>query len=293
MEENWRSLKVDAIRPGMVLLLKSSDGGYDPAMGFRTGLKQTVPPAETGENGEKEIYGSDPLSTLGRFVSLREHLEDTEEEARKLCEALGLPADSSHSICLAALLHDTGKAHPAFQSALTAHGEAPEKGLWAKSALQGKRTVYRMPPEPGEEKGIERKYFRHELASMLSWIKNEEENHAKDLIAYLIAAHHGKVRMGLRAMPGEKKPKDDILFARGVWEGDVLPAIILEKRTIPETALSLDLMQMGEGPMGASWADRTQGLLEAHGPFCLALMETLVRIADWRASKKEMEGNHE
>lgn len=57
--------------------------------------------------------------------------------------------------------------------------------------------------------------------------------------------------------------------------------------SLPETTLRLDLMQLGEGPMGPSWTQRTRQLLEQPGPFRLAWMEALVRIADWRASRAE------
>jgi CRISPR-associated endonuclease/helicase Cas3 len=45
-------------------------------------------------------------------------------------------------------------------------------------------------------------------------------------------------------------------------------------------------MELGETDQGAPWADRTQRLLEELGPFRLAYLETLVRIADWRASAR-------
>jgi CRISPR-associated endonuclease/helicase Cas3 len=53
--------------------------------------------------------------------------------------------------------------------------------------------------------------------------------------------------------------------------------------------LRLDLMQLGEGVMGPSWTARTQRLLKEYGPFRLARLEMLVRVADWRASRKEQE----
>ena len=75
-----------------------------------------------------------------------------------------------------------------------------------------------------------------------------------------------------------------------MWDGDVLPAVDLGDGTAsaPQT-LCLDLMEMGEGPSGPSWAARTDRLLEKHGPFRLAWLEALVRIADWRASAAEQE----
>jgi len=53
--------------------------------------------------------------------------------------------------------------------------------------------------------------------------------------------------------------------------------------------LRLDLMELGEGEMGPSWTARTQQLLDTYGPFRLAWLEALVRIADWRASGMEQE----
>ncbi|MGF1453531.1 MAG: hypothetical protein ACFB21_15835, partial [Opitutales bacterium] len=59
-------------------------------------------------------------------------------------------------------------------------------------------------PSLGERRG-----FRHELTSALLYralpqLADEAADRA--LAAYLIAAHHGKVRLGLRSLPGENKP---------------------------------------------------------------------------------------
>jgi predicted nucleotidyltransferase len=105
-----------------------------------------------------------------------------------------------------------------------------------------------------------------------------------DLAAYLIAAHHGKVRVVLRALPNETEPPDGRLYARGVWDGDELPSLAVNGMQVPALRLRLDLMQIGEGEMGPSWSARTAGLLERWGPFRLAWLETMVRLADWRAS---------
>ena len=41
-----------------------------------------------------------------------------------------------------------------------------------------------------------------------------------------------------------------------------------------------------------SWTERTCDLLARHGPFGLAWLETLLRLADWRASKEEDMGGY-
>jgi CRISPR-associated endonuclease/helicase Cas3 len=39
------------------------------------------------------------------------------------------------------------------------------------------------------------------------------------------------------------------------------------------------------GRYGASWGERVAALLARFGPFSLAYLESLLRVADWRASQ--------
>jgi len=49
--------------------------------------------------------------------------------------------------------------------------------------------------------------------------------------------------------------------------------------------LTVDLAQFGDdSDGGGAWAKTVARLLATYGPFRLAYLETLVRIADWRAS---------
>ena len=81
-------------------------------------------------------------------------------------------------------------------------------------------------------------------------------------------------------------------FARGVWEGDELPPFDLEGGDQWEGgSLLLSIMELGWDDISReSWTERTRELLAHLGPFRLAWLETLVRIADWRASAKERRG---
>ena len=128
-----------------------------------------------------------------------------------------------------------------------------------------------------------RKGFRHELASALALLASGQS----DLVAYLAAAHHGKIRISLRALPGEEVPEGR-RFARGICEGDELPAALGHD----SVALSLSCMELGDSEYGASWTERMMCLLEDWGPFRLAMMEALMRIADWRASAQPQGGEH-
>lgn len=136
-----------------------------------------------------------------------------------------------------------------------------------------------------------RKYFRHELASALAFLQQHDGESDTDLVAFLIAAHHGKVRMGLRALPEERPDNQGGRIARGVQDGDPLPALRCGDEISRPVALDLSPMEMGEDEHGRpSWSARMQALLAEHGPFRLAYLEALIRMADWRASAAEQEG---
>jgi CRISPR-associated endonuclease/helicase Cas3 len=177
----------------------------------------------------------------------------------------------------AALWHDVGKTHAAFQNMLTRNVPPPRGDtFWAKSAKQSGR--------------CERRGFRHELASALAWLlRAPEDAPERDLVAFLIAAHHGKVRLSIRSLPNDDEPSADgeRLYARGVWDGDELPAIAFNGLNVPATKLDLSFMQMGSGPHGPSWLARMISLRDRLGPFRLALLETVLRVADARASAAE------
>jgi CRISPR-associated endonuclease/helicase Cas3 len=283
-------------RPGMTLMLNSAVGGYTPQLGLAPESKAEVPPvgAAAADASVEEGFDDDYRSLLQIPVSLPRHLADVEEEARELCRTLQVK--EPQAVIRAARWHDLGKAHEAFDSMLRlAHeqgtGERLGTGYWAKSGRQPGRK----PGRPRYQvvvdgKATKRPRFRHELASALAWLELHGNDADADLIAYLIAAHHGKVRMSLRALPQEAEPPDDRLFARGVWHGDRLPPVqFADGELTSEVELKLDLMQLGEGPQGPSWTARTLKLLQEFGPFQLSWHEALVRIADWRASRKEQQ----
>jgi CRISPR-associated endonuclease/helicase Cas3 len=122
-----------------------------------------------------------------------------------------------------------------------------------------------------------------------------------DLLVYLVAAHHGKVRMSLRSSPDDDREDVpdpcpvDKRQARGVRDEDTMPPCQIPAADLnaagivaPEVTLSLDPMELGLSPRyGASWRERIQLLLERLGPFRLGYLEALLRAADCRASAEE------
>jgi len=112
-----------------------------------------------------------------------------------------------------------------------------------------------------------------------------------DLLAYLVATHHGKVRVALHASPKDQDYVDRDgrgLPIRGVREGDTIPPICFDENEspLPELPLTLEPAKLGLSPRtGASWRERTLGLLDRYGPAALAYLEALLRAADVRASR--------
>lgn len=280
LDGKWRPAQGD-LRPGVVLMLDTKAGGYSERLGFDPTSRAPVPPVCEGSvAAETETYAGDRRSRMAREVLLEHHLSHVAAEAQILCTAAEVDQQVCDAVVTAAVWHDVGKAHQVFQATL--------HGCKLDEVVHGGPLLAKSPASRPHQ----RKHFRHELASALAWLAHRSDHEEVDLIAYLIAAHHGKVRLSLRSAPEEREPVPPFgpRFARGVWENEILPQISLaDGDSIPPTVLRLDLMELGESALGPSWTVRTQRLLDRFGPFHLAWLESLVRIADWRASAAEQE----
>ncbi len=270
LEKVWARQGV--VSPGMLLLLRSAEGGYSAELGW-TGDKNDIPEVLATSEQSEEGNDDDTYLTSG-WQTVAEHTDLMVKEMRALLSLCPLSKkDLEEILLLAARWHDAGKAHEIFQRAISEGSPGPDGSkTWAKT---DRRTIH-----------YERKGFRHELASALALL----ENGFPDLAAYLAAAHHGKVRLSIRSLPEEATPNDpQVRFARGIWEGDILKEANLGGGTkLPETKLDLSYMELGEGPRGPSWLARMISLRDdiSLGPFRLAYLEALLRISDWRASQK-------
>jgi CRISPR-associated endonuclease/helicase Cas3 len=298
LEAKWDECTPNLIQPGRVVLLHVVAGGYDATLGWTADLKD-APVTEIALTSPLELPEAMPQERNGICpLTVEEHLRDVGQAAVALSEVLDVEGGIPWAkVIQAAWWHDVGKAHPAFQGAMHfACKTLADDKLWAKSGMSG-YLKYRVPNPDDPDRPIKRPGFRHELASALAWLQQHDGEPDVDLVAYLIGAHHGKVRLSIRSMPNETPPPAenvrDRLFARGLWQGDELPRIEIGNGDVSEAVtLDLSLMQLGEyenasGQPRPSWLSRTLALRddEKYGPFRLAYLETLVRVADWRGSQ--------
>lgn len=268
----WTETSQATAWPGEILLVSAYSGGYDPVTGFDPAASGPVPGSPSIDPGA----GPPNLTPDDGWMPLDRHSEDTRDHAAALLSVIapGLPDGTARSAVTAAYLHDVGKAHKIWQDALCSL--APEERQdeiaagrpWAKSGIDAPLLF---------EDGVA---FRHELASLLildgplrGLLVDAPD---PDLARYLVLAHHGKLRVQVRDA-GEAAT--DRLF--GLQQGAVtdIPPLLGQ----PATQLTENLDQF---PLGgdAAWTRTALGLRDRYGPFVLAYLETVVRIADWRAS---------
>jgi CRISPR-associated endonuclease/helicase Cas3 len=276
LEGEWAKLDPKQLRPGLVVMLQTTAGGYSEQCGWDAGSKSAITPYPPTHGETEEAAGSDPNSITPKPLTITMHTANVCRELDEVLKAISL-SEWDERLRKAVRWHDAGKAHAAFQHGMrTANPHLSADQLWAKSGKDGKLIHGR-------------KHFRHELASALAAL----QHNLPFTVAYLISSHHGRARLNIRSLPGEDEklpaPPPE-LFALGVYQNDPLPAVDLGGETCPETTLDLTPMQLGGEK---SWTYRALALLAELGPFKLAYLEALLRAVDQRASEKEKEAGGE
>jgi CRISPR-associated endonuclease/helicase Cas3 len=288
----------------------------------------TKPSPETLQDDQDD---AEDLSQINMWLAVLDHTRDVSQKLEQILRESDVSEGDVMILRLAARWHDRGKAHQCFQSKLIAEkieseivqgkllGEPAAKApndAWRKnglrvgfrhelaSALAILETLRSHQPEHQAfawPEGLDRAKFGvptdetpgtkedDRLAQELTELTADQ----LDLLVYLVASHHGKVRISIRSSPDDDPPEGK-RQARGVQDGDVLPGCRIPSADLrsgvpaPQVVLSMDPMELGlSSRYGASWRERMQLLLERIGPFRLSYLEALLRAADCRASIEE------
>lgn len=248
-QEEWSECERMKVKPGQIVVLPQHSGGYSTAMGW-TGKQKDIPEVNSIIS-RRDLYSNDLETERYPFVSLQQHSLDVRYQMMRIGNALSF--DIPAVLLEIAQWHDLGKGHEVFQEAIN----APKEVKGAKG-----RFVSR----------YKRRGFRHELASALAALYHKKPF----FFAYLLAAHHGKVRVKIEPMFYEKGTY------RGIKLGEKLPEVNLgDGQIVPEAQLKIDAKDI-EG----WWKEEVCELVESVGVFRLAYLESLVRAADVQASSQ-------
>jgi CRISPR-associated endonuclease Cas3-HD len=263
------------VQPFEVVLARAPDGADAPVL--RTPAELAALAADAGACGQPPPRP---------WQSVDSHSEQVRDQAAALVAVLGpdIPERARSSAVVAGYLHDAGKAHQMWQDGLCALAPEADRAAvlagrpWAKS---GEGAQGRLEFSGGVS-------FRHELASLLI-IDGPlrcllEAAPDPDLCRYLVLAHHGRLRTRVAdsGADGPAAPGAPRVIA-GLEHGAIsaVPPVLGQ----PAFTLTVDLDQFGDaGDRDSLWSRTVSGLLGKYGPFRLAYLETLVRMADWRAS---------
>lgn len=342
LDGKWEIVSSDLMLPGRIVCVAADSGGYSTERGFSpdsttpvSGIDhspvesdvQKLEEADNRQDGEQLSYN--PWKTIAC------HTKEVSLEVNQISRLLDLPEELQNILNLAALWHDWGKAHPAFQGSIRDGKEiirlkrldlakAP-KECWPR------KHRYQYLDDSETRRGL-----RHELASALGLfaiVRDYAPQHPAllgpwaevfqalgrseassevipapspmvqrvlncsaedfDLLLYLVASHHGKVRVALHAAPDDQEYRDRDgrgLPIRGIREGDCLPSVVLfpGEPALPEMILTLSPAAIGLSEQtGISWRERCSGVIERYGPTTLAFLEAVLRAADVRASRLE------
>lgn len=226
------------------------------------------------------VTGDDDLAlAAGRPLALETHSEDVEQNARRFAARAGLPDRVTGDLALAGWLHDAGKADPRFQRML---GSGDPLGLEGRAVLakSGRTSIKGEALRAGLPS-----QWRHEALSVRLALKNPRLAEANDpaLVLWLVGVHHGYGRPFFpHADPLDGEKRDDLPVIAGLSG----PLGLGPGPQSLAFALDGEVFARADGGLeGAGWVQLFTAMKRRYGPWGLAHLEAVLRLADHRASE--------
>ena len=212
---------------------------------------------------------NDSLSQTAKApVSVEHHTEHVAGFTKRFADVLGFDVSVVSDLCLAALLHDAGKADRRFQTMLSGGDpwNRPDGPVLAKSGRPPIRGAWRRAGLPS--------HWRHEALSVRMAQSHPRFTDAHDpaLVLWLIGTHHGLGR-----------PFFGFVDLQSVADQDLSPCLNVDQWSLEPGR---------PGPQscafefeGADWPHLFDALKRKYGLWGLAHLEAILRLADHRASE--------
>jgi CRISPR-associated endonuclease/helicase Cas3 len=219
--------------------------------------------------GNAATEDDDSARATQQAVPLDSHCLGVAQLAEHFAEQLGLDPNLVEDVALAGYLHDAGKAHPAFRRLLYGGAELSAIGgpPLAKSA--------RLPASPAARAEVRRrsgfpKDARHEVASLAFAEGHPKfvQAHDPEIVLWLIGTHHGYGRPFFPLVEWPRTGDEMIEADLGDGSVSVKPSRCLAELT-------------------AQWIDLFVSVQARYGPWGLARLEAILRLADHRQSEAE------
>ncbi|MYD54886.1 MAG: CRISPR-associated endonuclease Cas3'' [Chloroflexi bacterium] len=201
----------------------------------------------------------DELSLNAALIVLEEHGQAVGSLARQIAERIGLSETLSEVVECAGTLHDIGKADERFQRWLDP--EARHEGLLAKSDTPRHRWEATRAaagwPRGGRHEDLSGRLVRAWLEQNSAW---SDQVH-RDLLVHLVVSHHGKGR-------------------------PLVPSAADGSARLVSTEVNGTLVEAPADLAVIDWSQprRFRRLNDQFGPWGLALLESIVQMADHAVS---------
>ncbi len=214
-------------------------------------------------------------------VTLRIHTDHVRDLVVATARGLGLGEDIRNCLAAAAELHDWGKLDPRFQALLLGGNPHAAYALPEPLAKSDRLSASLREREIAHRRSALPKGFRHEFSS-LTLVAHPDASallpgaaDLRDLALHLIATHHGHARP---FAPVIDDPDPPLLDTQNLLGAPTISISEDDRKANPAHRLDSGI------------PDRFWRLLRQHGPWGLAFLETILRLADQQASEAEAEG---